>query len=44
VRPLPRVRTLREEATELVETRGMLAQDGVRVVVDQPDRRQDFRK
>jgi hypothetical protein len=44
VGPLTRVGSLGEEAAELVETPRVLAQDGVRVVVDEPDGRQDFRE
>jgi hypothetical protein len=43
VRPLARVRALREEAAELVERR-LRAEDPVRVVVDEPDLRQYFEK
>jgi hypothetical protein len=43
VRPLPRVRTLREETAELVERR-LCAQDAVRMVVDELDRVQYFKK
>jgi hypothetical protein len=43
MRPLSRVRALREEAAELVERRPF-AQHAVRVVVDDRDRAQYFRK
>ena len=43
VGPLPRVGALREEAAELVEARPP-AQDPVRVVVDERDRAQYFKK
>ena len=43
MRPLPRVRALREEPAELVERR-FTAQDAVRVMVDQFDRVQYFEK
>jgi hypothetical protein len=44
VRPLARVRALREEAAELVEALRSAAQDPVRVVVDERDVAQYFRK
>jgi hypothetical protein len=44
VRPLPWVCALREQAAKLVEGRRWLAQDGVRVVVDQRDLVQYFSK
>ena len=43
VRPLPRVRALREEPAKLVERR-LAAQDAVRMVVDELDRVQYFEK
>ena len=43
VRPLPRVRALREEPAELVERR-LAAQDAVRMVIDELDRVQYFEK
>jgi hypothetical protein len=43
VRPLPRIGALREEPAELVERR-LRAQDPVRVLVDEPDGAQYFRK
>jgi hypothetical protein len=43
VRPLARVGALREEAAELVQRR-LLAQDAVRVVVDERDAAQYFKK
>jgi hypothetical protein len=43
VRPLPRVRALREEPAELVERR-LTPEDAVRVMVDQFDRVQYFEK
>ena len=44
VRPLPRVWALREEAAELVDGRGRLEIDAVRVMVDEADRAQYFEK
>jgi hypothetical protein len=44
VRPLPRVGALGEEPAELVEARRGLAQDSVRVVVDETDAGQYFKK
>jgi len=43
MRPLPRVRALREEPAELVERR-LAPEDAVRVLVDQFDRVQYFEK
>ncbi len=42
--PLSGVAALGEKAAKLVEARRVIAQDGVRVVVDERDRRQYFRK
>jgi hypothetical protein len=44
VRPLARIRALGEESAELVEALRPAAQDPVRVVVDQRDAAQYFRK
>ncbi len=44
MRPLRRVWALGEEAAELVQRHGRLTVDGVRVVVDEPDRAQYFEK
>jgi hypothetical protein len=44
VRPLARIGALREEAAELVEALRTAAEDPVRVVVDQRDAAQYFRK
>jgi hypothetical protein len=44
VRPLPRIRALGEEAAELVERSGRLAKHRVRVVIDEPDAVQYFKK
>ena len=44
VRPLARVVALGEQAAERVERARRLAQDAVRVVVDEPDRAQYFSK
>jgi hypothetical protein len=44
VRPLARVVALGEQAAELVERARRLAQDAVRVMVDEPDRAQYFSK
>jgi len=44
VRPLPRIGALREEPAELVEACRRLAQDPVRVVVDETDAGQYFKK
>jgi hypothetical protein len=43
MRPLPRIGALGEEAAELVEGR-LPAQDAVRVVIDERDAAQYFRK
>jgi hypothetical protein len=43
VRPLPRIGALREEPAELIERRA-LPQHAVRVVVDERDAAQYFRK
>jgi hypothetical protein len=42
--PLTRIGALAEEPAELVEAYRRLAQDPVRVLVDEPDRAQYFRK
>jgi len=44
VRPLRRILAFREEAAKLVEGRRWCAQDPVRVLVDECDRAQYFRK
>jgi hypothetical protein len=44
VRPLARVKALGEEPAKLVEVRRLLAQEPVRMVVDERDRAQYFRK
>jgi hypothetical protein len=44
VRPLARIVALREQAAELVERPGRVAQDAVRVMVDERDRAQYFSK
>jgi hypothetical protein len=44
VRPLPRILALAEEPAELVQGARRLAQDAVRVVVDERDRAQYFSK
>jgi hypothetical protein len=43
MRPLPRIRTLREQTSELVERR-LRAQDPMRVVVDERGGAQYFKK
>jgi hypothetical protein len=44
VRPLARIGALREEAAKLVQRRGRLTQEPVRMVVDETDRVQYFEK
>jgi hypothetical protein len=44
VGPLARIVALREEAAKLVQRRGRLAQEPVRMVVDETDRAQYFEK